>query len=112
MSKFETQVNVFRGYMPKIEGQFDDSILAHKKNVSSLQLVPGDIMEIAINTIVPCDLILLNGTAIANENMLTGESVPILKTSLPSNNNKYDYKSDDRQSTLLAGTKCIETKKD
>lgn len=35
MSKFETKVNVFRGYAPKQPGAIDQSILQHKQGISS-----------------------------------------------------------------------------
>lgn len=51
--------------------------------MSSLNIYPGDIIEIPDHGIVPCDVILLNGTCIINESMLTGESIPIVKSALP-----------------------------
>ena len=81
-----------------------------KRNVSSLNLVPGDIIEIPDGQIMPCDVILLNGSCVMNESMLTGESIPIIKSSLPYNSNKYSPNEDGKQSTLFAGTKCIETR--
>ena len=53
------------------------------QEISSPELVPGDVIEVPENSSLPCDLILLSGTAIVNEAMLTGESVPVMKTSLP-----------------------------
>ena len=49
-------------------------------DVTSGDLVPGDIIEIPEGKILPCDLVLFTGNAIANEAMLTGESIPVLKT--------------------------------
>lgn len=44
-----------------------------------MELVPGDIVEIPENCLMPCDFILLNGQCIMNEAMLTGESIPVIK---------------------------------
>ena len=38
----------------------------------SQELVPGDVIEVSHDTIMECDAVLLNGTAIVNESMLTG----------------------------------------
>ena len=71
----------------------DDDIMKirdEEEVISSIDLVPGDIIEIEDGVIFPCDLILLNGSCVVNECMLTGESTPVLKTSLPYNKNYYD----------------------
>jgi len=59
---------------------------------------------------MPCDVILLNGSCIMNESMLTGESIPIVKSFLPYNSNKYNPNEDSKCCTLFAGTRCIETR--
>ena len=54
------------------------------EEIFSIDLVPGDVMVIPLNgTVMPCDAVLINGTCIVNESMLTGESVPVTKTNLP-----------------------------
>ncbi|KAL4462589.1 hypothetical protein ABPG74_000419 [Tetrahymena malaccensis] len=115
MSYFETPVFSYR-YLPdkiKIENgelKLCEDIIKDRKQISSLHLVPGDVIEIQDGQTIPCDIILLNGQCIMNESMLTGESIPIVKQSLPYNENRYDYLHDGKQSTLFAGTKCIETR--
>ncbi|CAD6185047.1 unnamed protein product [Caenorhabditis auriculariae] len=53
------------------------------REVDASELVPGDIMLLAPHgTVMPCDALLLNGSAILNESMLTGESVPVTKVPL------------------------------
>lgn len=46
------------------------------------EIVFGDIIFLEEDQIVPCDLIVIEGSAIVNEAMLTGESIPVIKTHL------------------------------
>jgi cation-transporting ATPase 13A3/4/5 len=55
--------------------------------------VPEDIVEIDEMERIPCDLILITGSCIVNESMLTGESVPMIKSALPDSSETYDYKT-------------------
>jgi cation-transporting ATPase 13A2 len=59
---------------------------------------------------MPCDIILLNGSCIVNESILTGESIPILKNELVENGDLYDAMNENKQQTLFAGTFCLETR--
>uniref|UniRef100_A0A672RS67 ATPase 13A3 n=1 Tax=Sinocyclocheilus grahami TaxID=75366 RepID=A0A672RS67_SINGR len=85
----------------------------------STDLVPGDVMVIPSNgTIMPCDAVLICGTCIVNESMLTGESVPVTKTDLP--NPQQDKKGghgdaiysteEHKRHTLFCGTNVIQTR--
>ena len=62
--------------------------------IDSVELVPGDVIEIPENDSLPCDLCLLTGSCIVNEAMLTGESIPVIKNSIPYTNDIYDPESD------------------
>jgi cation-transporting ATPase 13A3/4/5 len=53
------------------------------KTIESKELVPGDIIKIPENVLMPCDVLLLTGSCIMNESMLTGESVPVIKNAIP-----------------------------
>ena len=75
-------------------------------SIDSEDLVPGDVIEIPEMCSMPCDLILLTGSCIVNESMLTGESIPVIKNSLPFTNDIYDVNSDSKY-TLYGGTKVI-----
>lgn len=85
--------------------------------ISSTQLVPGDIVQLNIGTL-PCDLTLLQGGAVMNESMLTGESVPVIKTSLALHHSS-DHAHDavavagaaaPSSSTLLGATQVLQLK--
>ncbi|MEQ2279041.1 hypothetical protein AMECASPLE_005382 [Ameca splendens] len=80
----------------------------------STDLVPGDVISIPANGMVmPCDAVLLQGTCVVNESMLTGESVPVTKTSLPSSGDeaarRYNMEEHKRH-TLFCGTHVIQTR--
>jgi cation-transporting ATPase 13A3/4/5 len=51
--------------------------------ISSNLLVPGDVIKVPEGLVLPCDLVLMTGSAIVNESILTGESIPVIKQSLP-----------------------------
>ena len=78
----------------------------------STNLVPGDVFELPEDgEAIPCDCILLSGSIIINEAMLTGESTPIIKSHLPNLKNNFDEEAD-RKYFLFAGTKIIQKRKE
>ncbi|NXA31246.1 AT133 ATPase, partial [Eudromia elegans] len=88
------------------------------EEILSTDLVPGDIMLIPSNgTIMPCDAVLLSGTCIVNESMLTGESVPVTKINLPNPSEDPKAMGDEiyspevhKRHTLFCGTNVIQTR--
>ncbi|XP_069069267.1 polyamine-transporting ATPase 13A3 isoform X1 [Pleurodeles waltl] len=88
------------------------------EEILSTDLVPGDIIIIPPNgTIMPCDSVLLSGTCIVNESMLTGESVPVTKTNLPNPSKESKAEEDEvynpevhKRHTLFCGTNVIQTR--
>ena len=76
----------------------------------STDLVPGDVIEVPEMLSMPCDLVLLTGSCIVNESMLTGESIPVIKNALPFTNDIYDVNEDSKY-TLYGGTQVIQTRK-
>ncbi|XP_063298835.1 polyamine-transporting ATPase 13A3 [Pelobates fuscus] len=88
------------------------------EEILSTDLVPGDLMVIPPNgTIMPCDAVLISGTCIVNESMLTGESVPVTKTNLPIPTMDSRGVDDEiystevhKRHTLFCGTHVIQTR--
>ncbi|CED85345.1 endoplasmic reticulum ca-transporting p-type atpase [Phaffia rhodozyma] len=81
--------------------------------VNSDQLVPGDVISIVRtkpDSALPCDLLVLSGTAIVNEAMLSGESTPLLKESieLREGSDRLDMNGSDRNNVLFSGTKALQ----
>ena len=69
--------------------------------ISSLDLINGDLIVITPEMKIPADILLIEGQCIINEGILTGESIPIKKSS-------YEKDSAVIQSNiLLAGTQCM-----
>ena len=100
LSKYSIPINIYR---KNLEGR----LIVQK--LSSLELVPGDLFEIPDEGItLPCDSLLIKGSVVVNESMLTGESTPIIKNSLENSDNIYDSKLIENNKYLLfSGTKIL-----
>ena len=99
MAKYECNISVFRK---------DLNNKMYSKIISSTELVPGDLFEIQKENLpMPCDCILINGSVIINESMLTGESTPIVKNQIQRINNDFNIK-EQSNNILFAGTKLIQ----
>ena len=99
MAKYECNITVFR---KDLNGKM------YSKIISSTELVPGDLFEIQKENLpMPCDCILINGSVIINESMLTGESTPIVKNQIQRINNDFNIK-EQSNNILFAGTKLIQ----
>lgn len=81
--------------------------------VQTDQLLPGDLVSVVRtkeDSGLPCDLLLLNGSAILNEAMLSGESTPLLKESIQLRPEEELLSIDglDKNSLLFGGTKVLQ----
>ncbi|KAH8688338.1 hypothetical protein BGZ61DRAFT_353149 [Ilyonectria robusta] len=81
--------------------------------VQSDHLLPGDLVSVGRtkeDSGVACDMILVEGTAIVNEAMLSGESTPLLKDSvqLRPADAPLDPEGLDKNSFLWGGTKVLQ----
>ncbi|MEJ1283285.1 hypothetical protein NN561_014254 [Cricetulus griseus] len=84
------------------------------QELESRLLVPGDVLILPGKTSLPCDAVLIDGSCVVNEGMLTGESIPVTKTPLPQTENTMPWKShsleDYRKHVLFCGTEVIQVK--
>ncbi|KFV75437.1 putative cation-transporting ATPase 13A5, partial [Dryobates pubescens] len=85
------------------------------KEMESRYLVPGDMLLLDGRKLsLPCDAVLIDGSCIVNEGMLTGESIPVTKTPLPLTESPMPWKAhsegDYRRHVLFCGTEVIQTK--
>ncbi|EAR99787.2 E1-E2 ATPase family protein (macronuclear) [Tetrahymena thermophila SB210] len=82
------------------------------QTVSSTELVPGDIIIINQNITLPFDCILLEGQMQVNEANITGESIPVIKSPLPSNSDLTFKYENQKSQVLLEGTSIIKLEMD
>lgn len=81
--------------------------------VDTDELLPNDVVSVTRSkeeSGLPCDMILLQGTVIVNEAMLSGESTPLLKESIELRpaSATLDLDGDDKNSVLHGGTKVLQ----
>ncbi|EHB13962.1 Putative cation-transporting ATPase 13A4 [Heterocephalus glaber] len=94
------------------------SVCERKSGVRQLEsrfLVPGDLLILTGNKVqMPCDAILIDGSCVVDEGMLTGESIPVTKTPLPKTDSPLPWKTqsevDSKRHILFCGTEVIQTK--
>lgn len=79
------------------------------------ELVPGDVVSVGRphpDHSIPADLLLLSGSVIVNEAMLSGESTPLLKESIELLDPTLKLSIDDggahKNSVLFSGTKSLQ----
>ena len=83
------------------------------QEILSDQLLPGDLVSVGRtkeDSGVACDMILISGTAIVNEAMLSGESTPLLKDSvvLRPGDAVIDLDGVDKNAIVHGGTKVLQ----
>ena len=86
------------------------------QKISTSNLLPGDLVSItrtSEDSALPCDLLLVDGTAIVNEAMLSGESTPLLKESVKLRPADDDLQPEgfDKNSILHGGTMALQVTK-
>lgn len=79
------------------------------KAQNSTHLLPGDVIKVPTSIPLPVDMIQISGISIANEALLTGESIPVIKQQLPKTDDEI-YNDSKSKHTLYAGTTVIQNK--
>ena len=105
ISRYSCPVKVYR---KNENNEFMDGV-----EINSTELVPGDVYEIPEDGLaMPADTILISGSVIINESMLTGESTPVIKVRMTSTDDIYDTNNPDYEKyVLFAGTKIVQKRR-
>lgn len=83
------------------------------KTIKSSDMVPGDLVRVAENWELPCDLVIVKGSTVCDESMLTGESMPVQKFPLPDDSSDvYDPEGNGKKYTLFSGTRTLASGRD
>lgn len=88
------------------------------EEIYSYELIPGDLIILPDEGInLPCDCILLEGNAVVNESILTGESIPVIKydiDEIPNTQLDFHFDVDSNNSfykhVIFTGTKLVQKK--
>ena len=102
ISVYTCKVNVFR------RKSNDEGVSQFR--IDSSELVPGDLYEIPEDgKYMPCDTVLINGTVILDESLLTGDSTPVIKNGMNQSDTLFDTTNNSYEKfVLFSGTKVLE----
>ena len=105
ISRYSCPVKVYR---KNEKNEYMDAV-----EMNSTELVPGDLFQIPEDGLaLPCDAILIDGSIIINESMLTGESTPVIKVRMAGTDNIFNTKEADSDKYILfGGTKIVQKRK-
>ncbi|OLY83043.1 putative cation-transporting ATPase 13A4 [Smittium mucronatum] len=78
------------------------------QSLSTKYLVPGDIYKVDSCKVIPCDSVLLGGSAVIDESSLTGEPLPIRKFPISDDNIHFTPMAS-KTNSLFAGTTVTQT---
>nr|XP_035130733.1 probable cation-transporting ATPase 13A4 isoform X2 [Callithrix jacchus] len=112
------QQSVKLHHLVKSHNSITVSVCGRKAGVQELEshfLVPGDLLILTGNKVLmPCDAVLIDGSCVVNEGMLTGECIPVTKTPLPKMDSSVPWKTqseaDYKRHVLFCGTEIIQAK--
>ncbi|MCO5602074.1 hypothetical protein L7F22_056201 [Adiantum nelumboides] len=94
LTEYVTQVDVFRDQ--------------NWCNIDSRKLVPGDVIKVSDDWLLPCDLVIIRGSCICNESALTGEATPVQKYQAPNSAGIYQAEGKGSRHTLFSGTRVLQ----
>ncbi|BBN18845.1 hypothetical protein MPTK1_8g05990 [Marchantia polymorpha subsp. ruderalis] len=95
----------------KITEYITDAVVMRKgrwTEIDSRKLVPGDLLKIRSDWLLPCDLLILQGSCICDESALTGESMPVQKYAAPDSLEEYLPEARHGSHTLFSGTTVLQ----
>ena len=76
--------------------------------IKNCDLLPGDIIYLKSNDLIPCDWLILEGECIVNQYSLKGSLDIFKKKSLENNNERFNYKIR-KVNILYHGMKIVKT---
>ncbi|OBZ81777.1 hypothetical protein A0J61_10175 [Choanephora cucurbitarum] len=76
------------------------------KTMSTADLLPGDVFEVAGGKTTPCDAVILTGNIVVDESSLTGEPLPVRKFPIRQDDFQTPYEriGSGKTSTIFSGT--------
>eukprot|EP00121_Abeoforma_whisleri_P008982 Awhi_evm1s8248 len=75
-------------------------------------MVPGDVFEVEVDMIVPCDAAVIKGSCVNDESMLTGEAMPVQKFTVRNDTYEYKKQGSSKKMSMFAGTKVLQLQSD